>query len=40
MTFLSGGRRRKRRPGMAVWLWLLATGLASVVAAAAVITRI
>ena len=39
MTFLSGGRKGRRRPTLTVWLWLLAAG-ASFVAAAAVIARV
>jgi hypothetical protein len=40
MTFLSGGRKRRTRGSLTVWLWITAIATASVIAAVAVIARI
>jgi hypothetical protein len=39
-SVLSGGRKKRRRPTLTVWLWLTAAAVASFVAAAAVIARV
>ena len=40
MSVLSGGRKKRRRSSVTVWLWVVAATLAGCVAAAAVIARI
>jgi hypothetical protein len=40
MTLLTGGRKRRRRDSLTVWLWMTAAALASVIAAVAVFDRI
>ena len=40
MTFLTGGRKRRTRASLTVWLWITAIATASVIAAIAVIARI
>jgi hypothetical protein len=40
MTFLSGGRTKRRRPTLTVWLWVLAAAVAGFVAVVALVVRI
>ena len=40
MTFLTGGRKRRTRVSLTVWLWITAVATAGVIAAVAVIARI
>jgi len=40
MTFLTGGRKRRTRVSLTVWLWITAVATAGVIAAVAVIARV